>query len=309
MSENVKTNSFRAWLLAARPKTLTAAAVPVMIGVAATIVEAQYSSGVKTLPLCSWLPALLCFLFAFVMQIDANFVNDYYDCLKGRDDESRLGPQRACQQGWVTMQTMQKAIAITSSAACIVGLPLIYYGGWQLIGIGVLCLVFCFLYTTLLAGKGMGDVLVLLFFGLIPCYFTYYVTMPEALQGFDNTRVWMLSLATGLVVDTLLIVNNYRDIENDRAAGKVTLVVLIGRKATELLYLLIVPVAQVLVLLSGDINMTGLLLMLLMLAFHLSTWRTMVRIGSGKALNRVLGMTARNIFIYGILTSLLVIMS
>lgn len=316
MSENVKTNSFRAWLLAARPKTLTAAAVPVMIGVAATIVEMQQCTGVKALPSASWLPALLCFLFAFVMQIDANFVNDYYDCVRGRDDESRLGPQRACQQGWVTLPAMQKAIAITSFTACAVGLPLIYYGGWQLIGIGILCLVFSFLYTTLLAGKGMGDVLVLLFFGIIPCYFTYYVTIPTALQGFDNVRVWMLSLATGLVVDTLLIVNNYRDIENDRAANKVTLVVLIGKRATELLYLLIVPVALVIVLLSStiyimsnSIYIIGVPLMIVMLLLHLSTWRTMVRIGSGKALNRVLGMTARNIFIYGILTSLLVIMS
>lgn len=309
MSENVKTNSLRAWLLAARPKTLTAAAVPVMIGVASTVVEMQQITGVKTLPSSSWLPALLCFLFAFVMQIDANFVNDYYDCVRGRDDDTRLGPQRACQQGWVTLPAMRKAIAITSIVACMTGLPLICYGGWQLICIGVLCLAFCFLYTTLLAGKGMGDVLVLLFFGLIPCYFTYYVTMPEAQQGMDNTRVWLLSLATGLVVDTLLIINNYRDIENDRAAGKVTLVVLIGRKATELLYLLTVPVALVLVTPRGGVNMYGMALMLLMLLLHLSTWRIMVRISSGKALNSVLGMTARNIFIYGILTSLLVIMS
>lgn len=309
MSENVKTNSLRAWLLAARPKTLTAAAVPVMIGVASTMVEMQQITGVKALPSGSWLPALLCFLFAFVMQIVANFVNDYYDCVRGRDDDSRLGPQRACQQGWVTLPAMRKAIAITSIVACMAGMPLIFYGGWQLIGIGVLCLAFCFLYTTLLAGKGMGDVLVLLFFGLIPCYFTYYVTMPEAQQGLDNMRVWLLALATGLVVDTLLIVNNYRDIDNDRSAGKVTLVVLIGKKTTELLYLLTVPVALVLVTPRGGVTMAGMALMLLMLLLHLSTWRTMVRTGSGRALNRVLGMTARNIFIYGILTTLLVIMS
>lgn len=309
MSENVKTNSLRAWLLAARPKTLTAAAVPVMIGVASTMVEMQQITGVKALPSGSWLPALLCFLFAFVMQIDANFVNDYYDCVRGRDDDSRLGPQRACQQGWVTLPAMRKAIAITSIVACMAGMPLIFYGGWQLIGIGVLCLAFCFLYTTLLAGKGMGDVLVLLFFGLIPCYFTYYVTMPEAQQCLDNMRVWLLALATGLVVDTLLIVNNYRDIDNDRSAGKVTLVVLIGKKTTELLYLLTVPVALVLVTPRGGVTMAGMAVMLLMLLLHLSTWRTMVRTGSGRALNRVLGMTARNIFIYGILTTLLVIMS
>ena len=302
MSETVKQNSVRAWLLASRPKTLTAAAVPVMIGSAATWHETQ---GVGM----EYVAMTLCFLFAFVMQIDANFVNDYYDCVRGRDNEQRLGPQRACQQGWVTLRAMRIAIALTSVLACIVGLPLVLYGGWQLIWVGIACLVFCFLYTTLLAGKGLGDLLVLLFFGLVPCYFTYYVTMPAVLHTFTNTNVWLLSLATGCVVDTLLLVNNYRDIDNDRSVGKLTLVVLLGKKTTEWLYFLIIPVAITLVFAGLSSSWWQILYSIALLVPHLQTWNTMRKISAGTALNRVLGMTARNIFLFGILTSLLVIIS
>ena len=302
MSETVKQNSVRAWLLASRPKTLTAAAVPVMRGSAATWHETQ---GVGM----EYVAMTLCFLFAFVMQIDANFVNDYYDCVRGRDNEQRLGPQRACQQGWVTLRAMRIAIALTSVLACIVGLPLVLYGGWQLIWVGIACLVFCFLYTTLLAGKGLGDLLVLLFFGLVPCYFTYYVTMPAVLHTFTNTNVWLLSLATGCVVDTLLLVNNYRDIDNDRSVGKLTLVVLLGKKTTEWLYFLIIPVAITLVFAGLSSSWWQILYSIALLVPHLQTWNTMRKISAGTALNRVLGMTARNIFLFGILTSLLVIIS
>ena len=96
MEENVKKNSPRAWMLAARPKTLTGAAVPVMIGLSLAYADLRASGS-----FC-WFPAVLCMLFAFVMQIDANFINDYFDFVRGNDDETRLGPKRACAQGWVS---------------------------------------------------------------------------------------------------------------------------------------------------------------------------------------------------------------
>ena len=123
--EEIKTNSFKAWVLAARPKTLTAAAVPVMIG---TAMAWNHTSGEGF----RYVAALLCFLFAFVMQIDANFVNDYFDFKRGNDDETRLGPERACAQGWVTDSAMKKALAVTTLIACLVGLPLIIYGGLEM---------------------------------------------------------------------------------------------------------------------------------------------------------------------------------
>ena len=136
----VEVNSLKAWILAARPKTLTGAAVPVMIGTALALADSDFHIRI--------VPTVLCFLFAFIMQIDANFVNDYFDFLKGTDDEKRLGPKRACAQGWVTTKAMRWALALTTMFACAVGLPLIYYGGWWMIAVGLLCVFFCFLYTT-----------------------------------------------------------------------------------------------------------------------------------------------------------------
>ena len=129
---NIKTDSLKAWLLAARPKTLSGAAVPVMIGLALAWVDAQeYMSEAF-----SWTAAVLCLLFAFLMQIDANFINDFFDFANGTDDaETRLGPRRACAQGWVKLDSMKRAIALTTCMACLVGLPLVWYGGLEMVGV------------------------------------------------------------------------------------------------------------------------------------------------------------------------------
>ena len=298
--DNVARNSLKAWILAARPKTLSGAAVPVMTGTA-------YAWHLSPSAI-EWEAALLCLLFAFLMQIDANFINDYYDCVRGRDNEERLGPLRACQQGWVSMKAMRIAIVVTSLLAALVGLPLICYGGMELIAVGAMCILFCFLYTLSLAQVGMGDVLVLIFFGIVPTVFTTYVTVPADLQHYA-LMPWSLGIATGMVIDTLLLVNNYRDIDNDRSTGKKTLVVLIGKTWTERLYMMITPVALVIVLLEFGFTNQNIILCFLVYFLHIGTWSQMCRIGKGKELNKVLGKTARNIFAYGILVTLLIILS
>jgi 1,4-dihydroxy-2-naphthoate octaprenyltransferase len=298
--DEIKTNSLKAWVLAARPKTLTAAAVPVMIG---TAMAWNHTDGEGF----RYVAALLCFLFAFVMQIDANFVNDYFDFKRGNDDETRLGPERACAQGWVTDSAMKKALAITTAIACLVGLPLIIYGGLEMIGVGIACVVFCFLYTTTLSYIAMGDVLVLLFFGIVPVCCTYYVEVPSVTWE-ELYPVFLMSIGCGLVVDTLLLVNNYRDIENDKRAGKRTLVVFIGKKATEVIFLLVVPIALAIMFVVGC-KWQFVVLAILMFVKHFVVWRKMVKIGEGRELNKVLGMTAANIFLYGILASVCVILS
>ena len=147
---NVRVNSLKAWILAARPKTLTGAAVPVMMGIACAV--AMYGwCGIRVVP------AVLCMLFALIMQVDANFVNDYFDFMKGTDDEQRLGPKRACAQGWITASAMRGGLFVTTLLACIVGLPLVYYGGWEMIMVGLACVVFCFLYTISFSYIGLGD--------------------------------------------------------------------------------------------------------------------------------------------------------
>jgi len=293
----VKKDSLKAWLLATRPKTLTGAAVPVMIGLALAYTDAKaYGDGVF-----SWTAAVLCMLFAFIMQIDANLINDFFDYVKGTDDrETRLGPERACTQGWVSIDWMKRAIAGTTCLAAVVGLPLIFYGGLEMIAVGLFCIVFCFLYTTHLSYMGLGDVLVLLFFGLVPVCITYYVQLHTV-----TLQVLVASLACGLVIDTLLLVNNFRDRDTDLTAGKMTLVVKIGAENALRLYL---GVGLVACLMGGVFWLNGHLLAFVLPAiyfvFHVFTWLKMKQIWQGRELNRCLGETARNMFLYGLLVAI-----
>ena len=188
--KEIKRNSWRAWLLAARPKTLAGAATPVLIGAALAYADGQFQ----------WLPALVCFLFAGLMQIAANFINDLFDCLKGTDREDRLGPERACAQGWISPGAMKLGIIFTIIPACLIGSILLFYAGWQLILVGLLCVIFAFFYTTgpyPLSYNGWGDALVISFFGFVPVGGTYYV---QTLNWTPDVTV--ASLVCGLIVDT-----------------------------------------------------------------------------------------------------------
>ncbi len=291
--ENVKTNSIKAWILAARPKTLAAAATPVLLGCALA-----YTAGTF-----QWTPAILCFLFAFSMQIDANFINDYYDYLKGSDREDRLGPERACAQGWITLSAMKKGMIFITLLSCFWGLLLLRYCGLEMIPVGLLCVLFAFLYTAgpyPLAYHGWGDVLVIVFFGFVPVGCTYYT------MAHDWTwNVTIACAACGLVSDLLLMLNNYRDREQDKISGKRTLIVRFGEKAGRYAYLALGILAVGLcAFYAFNGYLMASLLPVLFLILHFTTWREMVRIYQGKALNIVLGKTARNIVVFGLLLSL-----
>lgn len=296
----VKTNSVKAWLLATRPKTLSAAAVPVMIGTA--------FAWRNTSEQINWIPAILCLLFAWIMQIDSNLVNDYFDFKKGNDDETRLGPKRACSEGWITSDAMVWGILITTLLGCMTGIPLILYGGLEMVMVGIACVVFCFLYTTLFSYHGLGDILVLLFFGIIPVCCTYYVCMPLH-QQIPTGEVIASSIACGLAIDALLIVNNYRDIDNDRSNGKITLAVRLGESKTRRLYESIGYTAAgiMIILVFFDLYQTDKLIptyaiYLIYIILHRQSYQEMKRINKGAKLNQVLGLTARNILVFGILS-------
>lgn len=289
----IETNSLKAWILAIRPKTLTAASIPVMIGCALAYVYGYFQ----------FTPALLCFLFAFLMQIDANFINDLYDFLKGTDREDRLGPERACAQGWITTKAMKVGIILTTLASGIVGLSLLYYGGIEMIPVGIACILFAFLYTAgpyPLAYHGWGDALVLIFFGIVPVGCTFYVMTHEW-----NTAVTLASIACGLVIDTLLMVNNFRDREQDTLSGKRTLVVRLGARAGLILYFLLGMVACwccVYFIMIGKIY--AALLPQIYLIPHILTTQRMAKINRGKQLNSILGETSRNMLLFGMLLTL-----
>ena len=286
----VKQNSTKAWLLASRPKTLTAASIPVMLGCALASMYGHFQL----------IPAILCFLFAFLMQIDANFINDLYDYLKGTDREDRLGPERACAQGWISPSGMKKGIVITTFLAALDGLCLLWYGGWEMIPVGIACIIFAFLYTTgpyPLAYHGWGDVLVLVFFGFVPVGCTFYIMAHSW-----NTSVTMASLACGLVIDTLLMVNNFRDREQDAISGKKTIVVRLGARAGLILYFLLgLAAGWSCFYFVSEGRLWAAILPQIYLLLHIFTTVKMARINRGKELNAILGETSRNMLLFGIL--------
>jgi len=295
----VATNSAKAWVLAARPKTLTGALLPVLPATALAYSDHCFH----------WLTALCCALFACGMQIAANLVNDYYDYRKGTDRADRLGPERACASGWVTIPAIKKAIALVIALSCLAGFGVLWaeypnlpYGGWEFVACGAVCVIFCFLYTTHLSYLGWGDALVLVFFGLVPVCGTYYAQAHTL-----NMEVLAVALACGLVCDVMLVINNYRDREQDMLSGKQTLIVRGGAALGRQLYLWLGILAAILVLYlvdAGKLSVPGYILSVgIYLVLHLYTWRCMLRIGQGRALNRILGMNSRNMLLFAVLLS------
>lgn len=283
----VKQNSLKAWFLAARPKTLTGAVIPIVV--AAALASAH--------PRSSWWSIGVCFAFAGLMQIAANLINDLFDCLKGTDGAGRLGPERACAQGWITPGAMKRGIAVVLFLALATGCVVLFRSSLWLIAVGAVCVVFAFLYTTIMSYSGLGDVLVLVFFGLVPCMGTYFVATGELSVG-----SLLASVICGILIDTLLIVNNYRDRNTDRQSGKNTLIVIFGERFGRQFYLWCGLVAWALCLLFVPLGYGWtVLLPTLYLPLHITTWRKMVAINHGSALNQILGLTSRNMLLFGLL--------
>ena len=206
------------WLEATRPKTLPAAVAPVLLGTAMA-----YQADSMQL-----LPALICLGFALLVQVGTNFANDYLDGIRGTDTEARLGPQRAVAAGLVPPSTMKYAATAVLAVAFCLGLSLITFGGWWLLPIGIASVACAWGYTGgpyPLAYNGLGDVFVIVFFGFIAVGCTFLVQ-----TAYLAADVLLLGAACGLTVNNILVVNNYRDIAEDRQAGKRTLVVLLGRR-------------------------------------------------------------------------------
>lgn len=217
--------TLRTWLIAARPKTLAAAIAPVLLGTAFAVEAGAFHALAAT---CALLGAIL-------IQIGTNFSNDYVDYLKGADTSERTGPLRVTQAGLVEPETMRRATALVFALAVLAGSYLIWRGGWPILAIGLASILFGILYTAggrfSLAYLGVADFFVLVFFGPVAVSGTYYV------QALEVTPAAVVAgLGPGLLATAILLVNNVRDVEEDRRAGKRTLVVRLGRRAGVWLY-------------------------------------------------------------------------
>jgi 1,4-dihydroxy-2-naphthoate octaprenyltransferase len=211
-------SSWRHWAEAARPKTLPAAVIPVMVGTALAAAHRSADFGKAT----------ICLLFALLVQIGTNFANDYFDFVKGADTAGRVGPRRAVAAGLIAPRTMLRATGLVLGVAFAVGLLLVREGGWILLPIGVGSILCALAYTGgpfPLGYHGLGDVFVFIFFGLVAVDTTFYVQ-----AGGLAPDATSCAAAIGLLAANILVVNNYRDAETDALAGKKTLVVRFGRR-------------------------------------------------------------------------------
>jgi 1,4-dihydroxy-2-naphthoate octaprenyltransferase len=284
----------RAWLLAARPATLPAAAVPVLVGVGAALGE-----GATFKPLI-FAVTLICALF---IQIGTNFANDYSDFHRGADHEGRLGPTRVTQSGLISQESVRRGIIVAFGIALLLGLYLAWVGGWPIIVIGVLSILSGLAYTGgpfPFGYHGLGDVFVFVFFGLVAVTGTAYLQ-----SGAWSSFALLLSIPIGLLVTNILVVNNLRDRPTDAAAGKKTLAVRMGDRATRMQYALFVTLAYITPLsrVFGASFHPWLLLPWISLPFAIYLNIKVLSL-SGRDLNPILKKSGQLVLVYGVLLAI-----
>jgi 1,4-dihydroxy-2-naphthoate octaprenyltransferase len=286
----VRPGSLRAWVLASRPPTLTAAFVPVLVGTAV----AQATGGLRVGP------ALAALFGAFMLQITSNFANDVFDHEKGADTHERLGPTRAVQAGLLTGAQVRAGMVTTIALAVLAGLYLTWVGGWPIVAIGVASVLSAVAYTGgpyPLGYHGLGDVFVMLFFGFVAVCGTVFVQ-----SGAVPPLAWLASVPVGAIATCVLVVNNVRDRETDVKAGKRTLAVRWGRRAGvgEYATLLAVAYATPVVALLWLHRSAWVLLPIATAPIGLRLLRTLATV-EGKPLNACLAGTAKLLLFYGVL--------
>jgi 1,4-dihydroxy-2-naphthoate polyprenyltransferase len=281
------------WLMAARPRTLPAAAAPVLVAVALA-----WRDGVFL-----WPAALACLLISLLMQIGANFANDLFDHERGTDTPDRLGPTRVTAAGLISPQQMRLGTAAVFVLAALLGLYLVWLRGWPILALGAAIIVAALAYTGGPFPYGyyaLGDVFVFLSFGVAAVCGTYY-----AQSGTLTPTIGWASVPLGLLIVNILVVNNTRDITTDRAANKRTLAVLLGRKAMQTEYLLCVLGAYLIPLGLWTFGLTSLggLLCWVSIPQALRLYREFTT-AQGRDLNKTLSGTAQLALVYAVLLSL-----
>jgi 1,4-dihydroxy-2-naphthoate octaprenyltransferase len=283
-----------AWWLASRPRTLTLAVAPVVVGSALAWAEAG---------VFAWPVALAAVLAAVLIQVGTNLHNDASDFLRGADPPERLGPPRATAQGWLAAPAVLLGSYVAFGLAFLLGLYLVVVGGWPILLLGVLSLLAGLAYTggpRPIAYGALGELFVFLFFGVAAVAGTYYLhalhLSPAALAA---------GIALGGPAAAVLLLNNYRDVETDRRVGRLTLAARLGPRASRRLYavLVLAPFALPAVL-HGVAGLAGAWLGWLALPAALGLVGALAEGAGGPALNRLLARTARLQLLYGGLLSL-----
>ena len=292
-SERKNLPGWKIWLLAARPKTLPAAIAPVLMGGAMAWSDGAFAA----------LPWAVTLAAAVLIQIGTNFHNDLYDFLHQADTEDRLGPLRVTQAGLVSPQEMKRATAAVFGLAILLGIYLVYLGGWPILLIGALSILFGVLYTAgprPIGYTGWADLFVLVFFGPVAVAGTYYLA-----AGHWSLQSVVAGLSPGMLSTALLTVNNLRDADNDRAAGKFTLAVRFGKSFARAEYTLLALGALLLPLVLAVLEgkHSGVALVLLALPLLIPAIGQVYR-WTGPELNHTLAQTGKALAVFGLLFSI-----
>ncbi len=291
---DMKYEKINIWIEAARPKTLWASVAPVLMGTAMA-----YSDGRLDVVI-----GLLTLFSAVLIQVGTNFANDYYDFFKGADTKERIGPTRATASGLVKPETMKKAFILTFLLSVLSGLYLIYFGGWPILIIGSLSILFGILYSGgpfPLGYKGLAELFVLIFFGPVAVGGTYYLQTHEM-----NMVVMLAGLSPGLISTALLTVNNLRDIQTDEKAGKRTLAVRFGPIFARIEYFISILIACLmpLVLLVVDPGHPYSLAAILVIILAGPPLKSVLFDEISSELNRALASTGKILLFYSLVFSL-----
>ena len=286
-------SAFAAWKLAIRLKTLPAGTTPVIVGTGAAMHMGHFAL----------LPALAALAGGLLLQIGANLANDLSDFQRGADTAARLGPLRVTQAGLLTPRQVRNGIIVVFALAMLVGVYLVAIGGWAIVAIGLGSILAALAYTGgpfPLAYYGLGELFALLFFGFAAVGGTYSVQV-----GQMDGVAWLAAIPIGVFAAMILMVNNLRDIDTDRTAGKRTVATRIGQRGSRVEYgiLLMVVVLMPAVLWISGVATAWVLLAWLSLPLAVPLMRGVLR-ERGRALNAVLGGTARLELIYGVLLAL-----
>ncbi|MGV8083548.1 MAG: 1,4-dihydroxy-2-naphthoate polyprenyltransferase [Coriobacteriia bacterium] len=280
----------RVWWLAIRPKTLPAAASGVIAATALALRDGGFLPG----------PAIAALLIALLLQIGSNLANDVYDDERGADTADRLGPLRVTQAGLLTRAQVKRGMLVVFAAAFALGMYLVYVRGWLVLVIGIAAILSAIAYTGgpyPLGYHGLGEVFVFLFFGVTCVVGTYWVQ-----AGTTSSAVWLTGVPIGLLITAIIVVNNLRDIEQDRVAGKRTLSVRMGVKATRAEYALCVAVAYALVTFAAAVGTLplGALAVWLSAPLAFKTTRTVFTV-AGRPLNAALASTGQLCLLFSLL--------
>lgn len=292
MKNPARLSNSQIWFLAARPKTLPAAAASVVLASSLAYKDGSFSL----------FPALAAFCISILLQVGANFANDLFDFQKGADTEQRLGPTRVTQAGLLTPDQIKIGMIIVFAISIFFGLYLTWIAGWTVVLIGISAILAAIAYTGGPFPYGyhaLGDLFVFIFFGLIAVCGTYFVQSLEI----SMPSIWA-GCAMGSLITNILVVNNLRDVDTDRKASKITLAVRVGKKYTRLEYIffLFISYTMPLILTINDKSYSGSLLTWISLPIGIRLVLDLFKLKEG-ALNNTLAGTAQLSLIYAVLFS------